>query len=53
MVAGKTYRVEFKDSLSDPEWHNLNGGVMILGTQGSFSDTGVGPGTRFYRVVGY
>ena len=49
-VAGVTYRVEYKDSLTDAEWTEL---VVIVGdgTAKSFSDPGPLPPTRFYRIT--
>jgi Tol biopolymer transport system component len=52
-VPGRTYRVEFKNNLSDPGWQQLNQDVTIIGNQGSLNDLTAGPGPRFYRIVGY
>ena len=53
VVPGKTYRVQFKDNLSDAGWQEFSGGVTILGTQGYLNDVSAGAGPRYYRVVAY
>ena len=52
-VPGKSYRVQFKNTLNDTDWHDLTGGVTILGNQGYLNDLSAGAGPRFYRVVAY
>jgi hypothetical protein len=52
-LPGKTYQVQFKNSLRDPNWQNWNGGVTILGNQGYFSDPAPAGGQRFYRIVAF
>ncbi|MGO8928153.1 MAG: hypothetical protein ACLQU3_14880 [Limisphaerales bacterium] len=52
VVAGRTYRVEFKNSLGDADWQPLNQNVTVVGTQAWLCDPSPGPGQRFYRVVG-
>lgn len=51
-VAGKTYRVQYKDHLSDLEWKDVTSGVTVLGSQGRAAFAGPA-GQRFYRVVGF
>jgi hypothetical protein len=53
VVSGKTYRVQFKNSLSDTGWQDFGGGVTIFGNQGYLNDLSAGAGPRFYRVVAY
>jgi hypothetical protein len=53
VVAGRTYRVQFKDSLADAGWQEFNGGVTIIGTQGYLNDVTGNSNPRFYRVVAY
>jgi len=48
-VAGKTYRVVYKASLSDPVWTALVPDVISTGTTASKSDYVVG--NRFYGVI--
>jgi Tol biopolymer transport system component len=52
-VAGKNYRVEFKDELTDPVWQNLNTTVTIVGDQAYAADYAATPTRRFYRIVAY
>jgi Tol biopolymer transport system component len=51
-VPGRTYRVQVKFALDDPEWQYLPGSVTATDTTASFADHGstrLGP-PRFYRV---
>ena len=51
-VAGKTYRFEFKNRLTDPAWTSLPGDVTGDGGVISMTDNTVGTNeTRFYRVL--
>lgn len=53
VLPSKSYRVEFKESLIDPAWQQLNVPISVSGDQASATDATV-PGTsRFYRVVAY
>ena len=52
-VSGRNYRVQYKNSLTDPTWQDLNGNITILGSQGYCNDTTAGSNPRFYRVVAY
>jgi len=49
---GKSYRVEFKDALSDP-WQNLSGSVSLDGRKAVFDDLTLGPTQRLYRIVAF
>jgi dipeptidyl aminopeptidase/acylaminoacyl peptidase len=49
--ADHTYRVEFKDHLSDPDWLPLFGTVTIIGNRGYFTDSTLTSGHRFYQVL--
>jgi len=49
-VAGRTYSVQYKDSLDDPVWQPLNGTPAISGNQGQFAVPANQP-TRYYRIV--
>jgi Tol biopolymer transport system component len=53
VIAGKNYRVQFKNNLGEIDWQDLTGGVTILGSQGYLNDVSAGAGPRFYRVVAY
>jgi hypothetical protein len=47
--SGATYRVEFKNSLSDPAWTTLRD-VTAAGANAGATDA-LGAGTRFYRLI--
>jgi Tol biopolymer transport system component len=51
VIAGKSYRVQFKDAVLDASWQEVGGGVTILGNQGYFVDPAPSASARFYRVV--
>jgi Tol biopolymer transport system component len=51
IVPGKTYTVQFKNTLSDSHWRELNGNVSLVGNQGFVNDIASGSGPRFYRVT--
>jgi YD repeat-containing protein len=51
-VAGKTYRVQYKDTLNMPAWQNVAGDVTAGGATASKTDTTTGGiPLRFYRVT--
>jgi len=51
-VPGRTYRVQFKNSVDDEEWTELPSLVTASGTTASMADTGDGTNARrFYRVL--
>ena len=55
-ASGRTYRVEYKNALTDANWSTLSGAGSISGNGGvvSIDDTQAGAAdlpTRFYRVV--
>jgi Tol biopolymer transport system component len=52
VVAGRTYRVEFKNSLGEAEWQPVSQNLTVVGSQAWLYDPSPGPGQRFYRVVG-
>ncbi len=49
-VAGRSYSVQYKDSLDDPVWHALPGTPVINGTQGQFA-VPADRASRYYRIV--
>ena len=51
VIPGKSYQVQFKNSLADPTWQALGGSVTIVGTQGYLNDLAAGTSQRFYRIV--
>jgi Tol biopolymer transport system component len=50
-VPGKSYRVQFKNTLADPAWQDFAGNVSFVGTHAYLNDLAVPGGQRFYRVV--
>ncbi len=50
-VSGKTYRLQFKNSLSDSGWNDVPGDVLASSTNSTKIDTTTaGKSFRFYRV---
>jgi hypothetical protein len=49
-VPGRSYQVQYKLNLSDPEWQNAPGNPWVIGSRGYFVMPGAAPGW-FYRVV--
>jgi hypothetical protein len=49
-VAGQTYRVQYKNALTDPSWSDLLPDITATNTTASFSDTSASLAQRFYRV---
>jgi hypothetical protein len=52
-VSGVGYQVQFKNSLSDPQWQPLNGPATVVGNQGSIIDFSPAAVQRFYRIVSF
>ena len=50
--SGRNYEVQYKDDLSDPEWHDLGSPITILGPRASATDPGLTT-ARFYRVLAF
>src|SRR6266850_2101705 len=51
-VLGRSYRVEFKDSVEAPGWSTVSGQVQISGSTAWIDDqSAASAGRRFYRVV--
>jgi hypothetical protein len=51
VVSGRTYTVQYKNSLTDPTWSTLSGAPSSdSGSTRTVTDTGASGGTRFYRV---
>ena len=50
-IAGRMYRVEFKNALDAPAWTPLGSDILATGTSLGFSDDLGGSPARFYRVV--
>jgi Tol biopolymer transport system component len=52
-LSGKSYRVQFKSSLSDSNWQDFSGGITFIGRQGYFNDPAPDAPQRFYRVMAF
>ena len=51
-VPGRTYRVEYKNEMSDPDWKELEGDVVVTSTTGAKLDsTTQTAAARFYHVM--
>jgi len=50
-VPGKTYRIEFKDSLSDTFWSPLDIDITADAATLTVHDDSAGNGQRFYRIT--
>jgi Tol biopolymer transport system component len=50
-LIGKSYRAQFKNSLSDSAWQELGGQVVLMGSQAYLKDAILGVGQRFYRII--
>jgi hypothetical protein len=50
-VPGKSYHVQYKDNLNDPDWTELPGTVITGATTASVVDANPTSSHRFYRVV--
>lgn len=51
VAPGKTYQAQFKNDLTDTNWQNVNGSVIILGGTAQINDLSPSPNRRFYRVI--
>jgi hypothetical protein len=50
--AGKVYRVQAKNSLTNPSWTDISGGITATGTVTSWTDSNIhSTPRRFYRVA--
>lgn len=51
-VTGKRYRVQYRESVTDPRWFDLAGDVTATGGEASKTDTTAASSSkRFYRIV--
>jgi len=50
-ISGLTYRVQYKNNLSDPTWTDLPGDITTSNSVGLKLDPGVTNSTRFYRII--
>jgi hypothetical protein len=49
-VIGRTYRVQYKADLTDPDWTDLSPDVSASGNTASLTDISAAGSQRFYRV---
>jgi len=50
-VPGKTYRVEYKDTLDEPNWQPLDVDFIATGDSFTVNDSLAGSSQRFYRIL--
>jgi hypothetical protein len=51
-VAGHSYQVQYKNSLTDPSWIDLGSPISAAESSSSFTNDISGAATRFYRIQG-
>ena len=51
-VAGHSYQVQFKNSISSANWSNLGNVITAAGSATSFTNTTADTSSKFYRVQG-
>ncbi len=49
-VAGRTYQVQFKNSISSANWSNLGNTITASGVTTSFTNTTLDTSSKFYRI---
>jgi Tol biopolymer transport system component len=52
VAPGYTYRVQYKDNLTDPVWLELNGTTTVVSDNEYVTDLASNPNQRFYRIIG-
>ena len=50
---GVGYQVQFKNSLTDPQWQPLGAPATVVGSQGAVIDNSPAGPTRFYRLISH
>ena len=50
-ISNRTYRVQFKTSLTESNWTNLAGDVTATGASASKTDSAATNDTRYYRMI--
>jgi len=53
VVAGQTYRAQFKQNLSDPAWQDLNAQIAVIGNRAYLTNANSSGAQRFYRIVAF
>ena len=52
-VPGKSYRVQFKNTLADTAWQDLAGIVTLVGAHAYLNDVAAPSSQRFYRIIAF
>jgi hypothetical protein len=52
-VPGRSYHAQFKDTLTDALWQDLNDNISVVGGTAYLEDLTAGPAQRFYRIVAF
>jgi Tol biopolymer transport system component len=50
-VPGKSYHVQFKNTVADPAWHDLAASVTLVGAHAYLNDLAAPDSQRFYRIT--
>lgn len=50
-IPGKTYRLQYKNDLSDPAWMDVPGDVTASNSLAFKNDSSASPARRFYRIL--
>jgi hypothetical protein len=53
VIPGRAYRVQFKTSLDQANWLDLNGSAVVVGDQGSVVDPYPTNSVKFYRIISF
>jgi Tol biopolymer transport system component len=51
VAPGNSYRVQYKDNLTDPVWLDLNGTTTLVSDGEYVTDLAPNPDQRFYRII--
>ncbi len=52
-AVGKNYRVEYKETMDEPSWHELSGSITNNGKRAYVQDTSPAGPQRFYRILAF
>jgi hypothetical protein len=52
LIPGRSYRVQYKESLQDAVWLDATGTITNVGAVAYFSDSAPASSHRFYRIEG-
>jgi Tol biopolymer transport system component len=51
VIPGRSYHLQYKHNLNDPDWQDITGGISLVGNTGYFNDPTPASDQRFYRIV--